>query len=182
MPADLTRPPAQGLSSIRSRTERRRAPLAEARQNRRYERAPVYGSGAFKVGPDETVNCTVTNDADPGTVTVTKGRDGTVPGHARTDVTQSTSGDFNVAPEQTLECTVTNVRDPNPPPPEPGSDGGSGTGGGTTGGPGPARLVGRPSALAFTGSGILVRLTFAALALLGVGAGLLILRQRLRRA
>ena len=37
MSANLTRPPARGLSSIRSRTERRRAPLlAEARQNRRY--------------------------------------------------------------------------------------------------------------------------------------------------
>jgi hypothetical protein len=38
------------------------------------------------------------------------------------------------------------------------------------------------STLAFTGSGILVPLTIAALALLVVGAGLLILRHRLRRA
>ncbi len=29
----------------------------------------------FNVGPDQTVNCTVTNDADPGTVTVTKDTD-----------------------------------------------------------------------------------------------------------
>ena len=31
--------------------------------------------GTFNVGPDQTVNCTVTNDADPGTVTVTKDTD-----------------------------------------------------------------------------------------------------------
>jgi hypothetical protein len=187
----------------------------------------------FAVGPGETVNCTITNAAKTGSVSVTKRTDpsggtGTFPvtlsgpssfsdsgnlvddggqhtfsnvpvasGYSLSEDTSGlgytlgsivcggvdvTSGNFAVAADQTVECTVTNVRDPNPPPPAP-EPGGSGAGEGSTAGPGPAQLVtGRPTgALAFTGSGILVPLTIAALALLVVGAGLLILRNRLRR-
>jgi hypothetical protein len=79
---------------------------------------------------------------------------------------------------------VTNVRDPNPPPPNPRAPepGGSGGGAGGTGGPSAPVLVTGPSALAFTGSSILVPSIAVALALIAVGGGLLILRQRLRRA
>ena len=95
-----------------------------------------------------------------------------------------TSDNFAVAPDQTLECAVTNVRNPNPPPPNPPppEPGGSGGAAGGSGGPGAPVLVSGRSTLAFTGSGILVPLTIAALAALAVGGGLLILRHRLRRA
>jgi hypothetical protein len=187
--------------------------------------------GTFAVGPDQTVNCTVTNAARTGSVGVTKRTDpaggtGTFPvtlsgpnsfsnsgnlvddggqhtfsdvpvgsGYSLSENTSGlgytlgsivcggvnvTSGTFEVTKDQTVECTVTNTRDPNPPAqPEPG---GAGAGGGSTAGRGAPVLVAGPSALAFTGSSILLPLTMAALALLVIGAGLLILRHRPRRA
>jgi Domain of unknown function (DUF5979) len=99
----------------------------------------------------------------------------------RTDVTQGT---FNVGPDETVSCTVTNVRDSEPNPPAPDS-GGSGTTGSVGGAaarrPGAPRLVANP-ALAFTGSELIWPLAIAALVLLAMGIGLLIVARRPRRA